>query len=140
MPYVFEVPREKLNMPNVVNYPVEEAENHLVNAGFIVQTRGEGEIVCKQIPQGGVEVLSAATVILELQPHDIGAVEEITVPDLTGLSIKEAGSILEKLGLYLNPTGTGFAAGQQEEPYTRVRRGTIINVEFQPPAIKTIRD
>ncbi|NQS76951.1 MAG: stage V sporulation protein D [Peptococcaceae bacterium] len=140
MPYVFEVPREKLNMPNVVNYPVEEAENHLVNAGFIVQTRGEGEIVCKQIPQGGVEVLSGATVILELQPHDIGAVEEITVPDLTGLSIKEAGSILEKLGLYLNPTGTGFAAGQQEEPGTRVRRGTIINVEFQPPAIKTIRD
>ncbi|MFX4261410.1 stage V sporulation protein D [Pelotomaculum propionicicum] len=140
LPYVFEEPIEKLNMPNVVNYPVEEAKKHLTNAGFVVQTRGEGEIVYKQTPQGGVEVSGGATVILELQPYDIGSVEEITVPDLTGLSIKEAGGILEKLGLYLNPAGTGFAVGQQEKPGTKVRRGTTINVEFQPPSIKVLLD
>jgi stage V sporulation protein D (sporulation-specific penicillin-binding protein) len=67
-------------------------------------------------------------------------VEEITVPDLTGLSIKEAGSILEKLGLYLNPSGTGFATSQQEKPGTKVRRGTTINVEFQPPSIRALLD
>lgn len=140
LPYVFEEPREKLNMPNVVNYPAEEAKNYLSNAGFVVQTRGEGEIIYKQTPQGGAEVYSGATVILELQPHDTGAVEEITVPDLTGLSIKEAGSILEKLGLYLNASGTGFAAVQQEKPGARVRKGTSINVEFQPPSIKALHD
>lgn len=140
LPYVYEVPRESLNMPNVVNYPAEEAKNYLVNAGFVVQTRGEGEIVYDQTPRGGVGIYSGATVILELQPHDLGSVEEITVPDLTGLSIKEAGTILEKLGLYLHSTGTGFAAGQQEKPGDKVRRGTTINVEFQPPSIKTLRD
>ena len=46
---------------------------------FVVQTRGEGEIIYKQTPQGSTEVYSGATVILELQPHDTGAVEEITV-------------------------------------------------------------
>lgn len=140
LPYVFEEHIEKLNTPNVVNYPVEEAKNYLINAGFVVQTRGEGEIVYKQTPQGGVEVSGGSTVILDLQPYDIGSVEEITVPDLTGLSIKEAGSILEKLGLYLNPAGTGFATGQQEKPGTKVRRGTTINVEFQPPSIKVLLD
>lgn len=140
LPYVFEEHVEKLNTPNVVNYPVEEAKNYLINAGFVVQTRGEGEIVYKQTPQGGVEVSGGSTVILDLQPYDIGSVEEITVPDLTGLSIKEAGSILEKLGLYLNPAGTGFATGQQEKPGTKVRRGTTINVEFQPPSIKVLLD
>lgn len=140
LPYVFEQPAAKLNMPNVVNYPAEEAKKFLVNAGFVVQTRGEGEIVYKQTPQGGVEVTGGSTVILELQPHDIGSAEDITVPDLTGLSIKEAGSILEKLGLYLSPAGTGFAAGQQEKPGTKVRRGTTINVEFQPPSIRVLLD
>ncbi|MDD2554705.1 MAG: penicillin-binding transpeptidase domain-containing protein, partial [Desulfotomaculaceae bacterium] len=140
LPFVYEAPRESLNMPNVVNYPAEEAKNYLVNAGFVVQTRGEGEIVYNQTPRGGVGIYSGATVILELQPHDLGSVEEITVPDLTGLSIKEAGTILEKLGLYLHSTGTGFAAGQQEKPGGKVRRGTTINVEFQPPSIKTLRD
>ncbi len=140
LPYVFEEHVEKLNMPNVVNYPVEEAKNYLINAGFVVQTRGEGEIVYKQTPQGGVEVSGGSTVILELQPCEIGTVEEITVPDLTGLSIKEAGSILEKLGLYLNPSGTGFATSQQEKPGTKVRRGTTINVEFQPPSIRALLD
>lgn len=140
LPYVFEQPIEKVNMPNVVNYPVEEAKKYLTNAGFVVQTAGEGEIVCKQTPQGGAVVSGGSVVVLELQPYDIGAAEEITVPDLTGLSIKEAGSILEKLGLYLNPAGTGFAAGQQEKPGTKVRRGTAINVEFQPPSIKVLLD
>lgn len=140
LPYVFEQPIEKVNMPNVVNYPVEEAKKYLTNAGFVVQTAGEGEIVCKQTPQGGAVVSNGSVVVLELQPYDIGAAEEITVPDLTGLSIKEAGSILEKLGLYLNPAGTGFAAGQQEKPGTKVRRGTTINVEFQPPSIKVLLD
>lgn len=140
LPYVFEEHVEKLNMPNVVNYPVEEAKNYLINAGFVVQTSGEGEIVYKQTPLGGVEVSSGSTVILELQPYDIGSVEEITVPDLSGLSIKEAGSILEKLGLYLNPAGTGFATSQQEKPGTKVRKGTTINVEFQPPSIRVLLD
>jgi stage V sporulation protein D (sporulation-specific penicillin-binding protein) len=139
-PFVFEEPIQKMNMPNVVNYPVEEAKRYLINAGFVVQTRGEGEIVYKQTPQGGVEVLSGSIVILELQPYDIGTTEEITVPDLTGLSIKEAGSILEKLGLYLNPAGTGFAAGQQEKPGIKVKRGTTITVEFQPPSMKVLLD
>ncbi len=140
LPYVFEEPRIKLTVPNVVNFPAEEAKKHLINAGFTVQARGEGEIVYKQTPPGGAGVLGGSMVILDLQPCDVGAVEEITLPDLTGLSIKEAGSILEKLGLYLNAGGTGFAVGQQEKPGEKVRKGTTINVEFQAPAIKTLRD
>jgi stage V sporulation protein D (sporulation-specific penicillin-binding protein) len=51
LPYVFEEHVEKLNMPNVVNYPVEEAKNYLINAGFVVQTRGEGKLYTSRRPR-----------------------------------------------------------------------------------------
>jgi len=140
LPFVFEEPLEKMTMPNVLNYPIEETEKLLINKGFIVQTSGEGNIVSSQAPQGGTAVSSGSVVVLELQPYDIGTAEEITVPDLTGMSIKESGIILEKLGLYLNPSGTGFASAQQEKPGIKVGRGTAINVEFQPPSIKVLLD
>jgi stage V sporulation protein D (sporulation-specific penicillin-binding protein) len=138
--FVFEEHRENIFMPNMLNYPVEEAQKYLIDTGFIVQTSGEGNIVANQSLQGGMAVASGSIVVLEVQPYDFGAAEEVTVPDFTGLSIKVAGSVLEKLGLYLNPAGSGYGAGQQEKPGTKVRRGTTITVEFQPPTIKPLLD
>ncbi len=138
-PFVYEALRVDLSVPNVVNYPMEEAQNVIKKAGFAVQTRGEGMIVYNQIPKGGAQAPGGATVILELHPP-AGLPGEVTVPDLTGLTIKEVGSILEKLGLYLNPVGTGFAGGQQEAPGTKVAKGVTITVEFYPPVYKSLPD
>jgi stage V sporulation protein D (sporulation-specific penicillin-binding protein) len=140
LPFVFEEPKVKRNMPNVVNYPVEEAQNVLINAGFAVQIRGEGNMVYDQTPKGGAQVLGGSTVILDLQDNGSGPAEEVTVPDLTGLTMKEAGSVLEKLGLHFNPQGTGVAVGQQEKPGAKVTRGTAITIDFQPPVIKEYLD
>ncbi len=140
LPFVFEEPKVKRSMPNVVNYPVEEAENVLINAGFAVQISGEGNMVYGQTPSGGAQVLGGSTVILELQDNGSGPAEEVTVPDLTGLTMKEAGSVLEKLGLHFNPQGTGVAVGQQEKPGSKVTRGSAITIEFQPPVIKEYLD
>lgn len=139
-PFVFEEPKVKLSVPSVVNYPVEDAQSVLKNAGFTVQTRGEGNIVYNQVPKGGAEVLSGTTVILELQPPGNASTEEVTVPDLSGLTIKEAGSILEKLGLHLSPVGTGIATGQQSAPGAKAAKGSTITVEFQPPAVQGLQD
>ena len=139
-PFVFEEPKVKLVVPNVVNYPVEDAQSVLKNAGFTVQTRGEGNIVYNQVPKGGAEVLNGTTVVLELQPPPKAPTEEVTVPDLKNLSIKEAGIILEKLGLHLSPLGSGLAVSQQVTPGSKVAKGTIITVEFQPPAIQGLSD
>jgi len=127
MPFLVEEPKVKAKVPNVVNYPSEEAQSILKNAGFAVQIRGEGNIVGSQVPKGGVEVMSGTTVILELQP----SADEVAVPDLKGLTIKEAGSVLEKLGLKFSPVGTGIAVGQQVTPGSKVARGSTIIIEFQ---------
>lgn len=140
LPFAYEEPKVNRSMPNVVNYPVEDAQNVLKNAGFTVQLRGEGKIVYGQTPKGGAQVLGGSTVILELQADGSGTAEGVTMPDLTGLTMKEAGSVLEKLGLHLNPQGTGVAVGQQEKPGLKVTRGSTITIEFQPPVIKAFFD
>jgi len=140
LPFVYEEPKIKRGMPNVVNYPLQEAQNVLNNAGFVVQTRGEGEIVFDQTPKGGAQVFNGSTVILELRAGGTDPSGEITVPDLAGLTMKEAGSVLEKLGLHLNPRGTGIAVGQQEKPGSKAARGSTITIDFQPPGIKEFLD
>lgn len=137
-PFMFQEPKSRVIVPNVVNYPLEDAQKVLKNTGFVVQTRGLGGIVSNQVPKGGADVSNGSTVILELQ--EIDASNEVTVPDLKGLTIKEAGGLLEKLGLVLNPAGTGLAIGQQAPPGSKVAKGTTINVEFGESFVQTLHD
>jgi stage V sporulation protein D (sporulation-specific penicillin-binding protein) len=137
---LFEVEEQKVKLPvpNVAFYPLENAQNTLKNAGFIVQVRGAGTMVGNQVPKGGAEVLSGTTVILELIEPGQGG--EVVVPEMKGLTMKEAASVLDKIGLSLSPSGTGFATGQKVAPGTKVPKGTAIEVDFSPPAIQTLRD
>lgn len=128
-PLAYEAPKAKILIPNVLYYPVEDARNVLVKAGCVVQTRGQGSIVGSQVPRGGVEAQSGATVILELKPQ--GSANEVEVPDLKGLTIKEAGVLLEKLELGFTPEGTGLAFEQQVAPGAKVAAGTVIKVIFR---------
>lgn len=139
-PFAIEEPKVERQVPNVVNYPVDDAQRVLNNAGFAVKSRGQGTIVYSQVPKGGAMVQSGTTVILEMHPPAKSVGGDVTVPDLKNLTIKEAGTILEKLGLHLNPVGTGLAVAQQVAPGSKVTRGTVIVVEFQPPVEQGLRD
>ena len=132
-PFEYEEPKVNLIVPNVANYPVEDGISVLKNTGFTVQTRGEGSIISNQVPKGGAKVLSGTTIILELQHPGKSPPGEVTMPDLRGRTIKESGVILEKLGLSLNPEGSGLAVAQQVAPGSKTPRGTTVTVEFQPP-------
>lgn len=123
-----------VEVPGVINYPVAEAGRILQGAGLKHQTVGEGNIVYGQTPDVGARVKQGTTVILELQPAaDKESGQVVTVPNLTGLSLKEAGNLLEEIGLRLEPTGSGLAVSQQTEPGMKVPWGTLIKVEFKPP-------
>jgi len=133
-PWEHEKPKEEVEVPNVVNFPLEDAKRIVQGAGLEFEIRGEGNIVYKQIPDAGAAVLSGTTVILDLNPagqEDEG--EKVTVPDLSGLTMKETGELLERLGLRLEPVGTGIAARQDPPPASKVNKGMLIRVEFQPP-------
>ncbi len=133
-PFEVEIPKKEVTVPGVVNYPVEEACRIIKAAGLQCQVQGEGRIVYDQTPEAGARVNSGTTVILELQPavsRDKGGL--VTVPNLRGMTIKEAGALLEDIGLYLEPEGSGVAVEQSVRPGEKVVTGTKIKVRFAPP-------
>ena len=130
----YEAPRVKVNVPNVVNYPVNEAVRILRSQGLSFQTRGYGSMVYSQVPRGGAEAMNDVSVLLDLNPPKAGLGEEgVTVPNLNGLTEKEVRDLLESIGLVLEPAGTGLARSQSIQPGSRVARGTALRVEFRPP-------
>lgn len=133
----YEAPRVRVKVPNVVNYPVNEATRMIRAAGLSIQTTGEGTIIYGQVPGGGAEVMSGTTVLLDLSPPGPpGDGEKVTVPNLSGLTVRESGDLLEDMGLHLDVRGTGLADGQNPGPGIRVERGSTVRVEFRPPGIK----
>lgn len=131
----YEIPEERIlvDVPNVVNLNLTDAQNELRAAGLAFQTKGEGQIVYQQIPHAGATVEGGTTVLLSLSPPADRQSGKVTVPDLTGCTIREAGAILESMDLHLEATGSGLAAEQSIEPGKKVNKGDTIKVIFKPP-------
>lgn len=131
----YEVPRVKVKVPNVVNYPVHEAIRILRAQGLSFQTRGSGAIVYSQVPQGGAEAMNDVSVLLDLNPPKVEGGEGVTVPNLNGLTKDEVRSLLEDMELVLEPVGTGLARSQDPLPGRKLTRGSPVRVEFGPPGV-----
>ncbi|RPF46786.1 stage V sporulation protein D (sporulation-specific penicillin-binding protein) [Thermodesulfitimonas autotrophica] len=130
--YLIEEEPKPVTVPEVVDLPVHEAIERLRAAGLRFTVRGQGDVVRAQVPQGGATVLTGTKVILELKAAPEGG-PEVAVPDLTGLTIKDAAVLLEKMGLVLVPEGSGVAVQQTPVPGTRLRRGGSVRVIFASP-------
>lgn len=63
-------------------------------------------------------------------PERTPTAEEAVVPDLTGLTMRQAGDILGKLELHFNFTGSGLANQQSLAAGKVVVKGTRLNVNF----------
>lgn len=57
---------------------------------------------------------------------------EVVVPDLTGMTIREAGEVIGKLELHIDFTGSGLAIEQSPVAGQVVSKGTRIKVKFSP--------
>lgn len=57
---------------------------------------------------------------------------ETVVPDLTGLTMRQAGETLSKAELKFNFIGSGLANSQAPRPGQIVNRGTLVEVKFAP--------
>ncbi|WP_031513410.1 stage V sporulation protein D [Desulfofalx alkaliphila] len=120
-------------VPNVVNLPLTEAQRELRAAGLAFQTKGEGQVVYRQTPKAGAVVKSGSTVIIDVNPPEDLPEGKVTMPNLRGSTIKEAGTLLESIGLRMQPTGTGLAVSQSIKAGTQVNKGSTVQVEFKPP-------
>lgn len=127
--------QEEVMVPDVVNTSYEDAQRILRVAGLETRVEGEGSWVVKQQPQGGAKFPAGTKVIIYLgkQGKGVPAGQLVTMPDLKGLTMREAGQLLGKLGLQFDPQGTGVAIEQKIAPGTKVKAGSTVTVIFAPP-------
>lgn len=126
-------PIETITVPDVRNMTLEEASKKLDEAGLTHEIAEEGSIVVDMMPKPGAKVPSNTVIILYAESQQ--ALSEtrgnIEVPDLFGLSIREAEEELEKIGLKLKQgKGNGLIIDQRPRAGTKVKEGAEVIVNM----------
>lgn len=118
----------------VRNLSLTEAEEKIKNEGYQVKVKGNGDTVLEQMPAPGGLLQEGGTVILYTENSEV---ENVVVPDLTGLNVQTAKKRLEDLGLNIEVLGaslndTSHSPAYKQEPAagTSVKPATTVRVEF----------
>jgi serine/threonine-protein kinase len=122
-----------LPVPNVVDMSADEAENVLKNAGlntkWAKEGRYSGEIAANnvliQMPAAGRTVKENRTIFLTLSKGR----QEVIIPDMRGVSLRQAEISLQRLELVLG--------SKIEGAHAAIPRGVVIRTE--PEAGKKVR-
>ena len=95
---------------------------------------GAGDTVTAQMPSGGGKLIEGGQVMLYTYIDDPLQTEELVcVPDVEGLSIARAASLLRQRGLDMTIEGTGFAIRQEPAAGQYVEQGGVVQVVFEMP-------
>lgn len=132
-----ELPREEIReveVPDLKGLTVDEAAALLDTRGLLIKLVGKKGIITEQTPKAGVGVPLQTSILVYLD--DIWNNEEdgkLLMPDLLGMTVKEAGEILSMLGLKMEPVGSGVVTMQDVPAGTLVERGAVVKVTFSSP-------
>lgn len=120
-------------VPNLVNLTIDGARQRLEDIGFGLRLEGEGELIVAQTPKPGAKLPLNTTIVVYTGSDNEVDEQEVTVPDLSGYSMREAGDLLALLNLRMVARGSGIAVNQNPEAGTVVQTNTAIEVEFVSP-------
>ncbi|MDA8337068.1 MAG: penicillin-binding transpeptidase domain-containing protein [Peptococcaceae bacterium] len=120
-----------VTLPDLRGYPEATAGFVLKMKGLKAVASGRAGTVAGQVPSPGARVPYGGAVVLHLARPKPGS--PVYLPDLAGLSMKEAGTALVDLGLQFYPVGSGVAGRQYPSYGTMVKHGSMVKVWFSPP-------
>ena len=127
-------PQNLVEIPDATGMKVAEAVSLLKKTKLKCLLSGAGAEVIRQFPLPGAQVAEGSVVMLYAEgvvsPSEQATVE---VPDVSGLSVAEAGRIAGSCGLTLRVDGSGVAVYQNPPAGALVYAATTLTVTFQTP-------
>ncbi len=120
--------------PNLMDRTVEEAKSILKEKGLEVRVVGKGDVVTAQTPMAGQSIPKGGTVVIST--NEEGEVPLVTVPNVIGLSPREANRVLAEKHLNIRYAGSGYntssgvSVSQTIPKNSQVAEGTVVTVEF----------
>ena len=137
---------QQVEVPSVVNQPVDAATTTLQDSGFQVQVKTEPNndvkagIVFAQTPNGNTKADKGSTVVITVS----SGLGQADVPSVTGLTKAAATSLLDNSGFVVNAVdqndpkiAVGIVISQDPAGNTKADKGSIvtINVSSGPSAV-----
>lgn len=114
-----------VEVPDLIKLQVARAKAELNAKAMTFELVGNGKTVLQQIPAAGSAVHPTQRIYLITEQR-----EKLTIPDLTGSSLRDALEITSLIGIRLIPEGQGFVVSQKEETLNNVK---VLRVVLAPP-------
>jgi len=118
-------------VPSIVNLSREDATRDLAVAGLSPSFSGAGETVLQQFPPAGSRIPTGSVVLAYTERNRLHG-SEVTVPDLSGHTLRAAAEYLGMLGLRMEAQGSGIVKSQSPGPGVTVPRGTVVKISLSP--------
>ncbi|GLG01121.1 penicillin-binding protein [Alicyclobacillus hesperidum subsp. aegles] len=115
--------------PNIVGMTSAQAKQTLANDGLTGMFVGTSGTVTRQWPEAGIQVAKGSKLYGLLQN---AAGTTVAMPNLTGLSLRDATNLLAALGLNIHPSGSGYVVSQSVAAGTTVHIGSGVDVTLKP--------
>ncbi|WP_172194142.1 penicillin-binding transpeptidase domain-containing protein [Saccharibacillus qingshengii] len=111
----------KVTAPNLVKMNIQDAKDKLLDEGLAYEQIGAGKAVLEQYPAAGSAMYAGQKIYLLTENK-----EEMNVPDLTGLSLRDAVDILALLDVSISTKGSGYVASQKLTKDTEGNRVVVL--------------
>lgn len=115
-------------LPSMKGLTSIDAANKLRALGLNSQIVGDPAVVMKQFPLAGAELNRGSNVTLYTNTFTAAHGDSISVPNLTGVALREAVQNLVQANLKVKVSGSGIVETQNPEPGTLVVCGTVCEI------------
>ncbi len=121
-------PARTVVLPSMRGMTAIKATEKLRAMGLNPQVVGDPSTVMKQFPLAGAELNRGSNVTLYTNSFTAVRGDSVPVPDLTGVSLREAVQNLVQANLKVKVSGSGVVEAQIPEPGTLVACGTVCQI------------
>ncbi|WP_102347033.1 penicillin-binding protein [Bacillus sp. Marseille-P3661] len=120
------VSKSGLILPDVKGLSIEEAKKKLEGLGIRTILLGSTGKVMEQIPYANSKLLPNETVIIKTDG-------KVTMPNITGWSLRDIMKLSDAVGLKPNIIGSGYVVNQNINEGTVIKSGDYLVAELKPP-------
>ncbi len=113
---------EEYELPNFINKSVDKVKTNLNSKGMKYVILGNGNKVIKQFPKNKTKVTNKDTIYIVTNDSNY------KIPNVVGLSSKEAESVLKLLNVKVKLDGSGYVINQSIAPDTVITDGMEITL------------
>lgn len=117
---------KEIKLESYINKKVETAKTELDSQNIKYVLIGSGNKIIKQYPEKDNTITSSDTVYLITNDNNL------TIPNVVGLSSKVAKNLLEELNVKVVLTGVGYVSTQSIEEGTKIEPGMEITLSLSP--------